>query len=108
MLTVSQFIELLRNAPGDALMMGEFEGSIYPLDADDVRIGVAHEALLLPAGYNGRENDYTSWCSGDGSNRNDSPIIRVNTVILPSVGQSNLDFPKRLDNKDTEKDPDCD
>lgn len=103
-LTVKKFIDLLLLAPPDAVVFGEFEGGIYPLTANEVRIGRAHESELIAKGESGRAEAYTGWSDGDEGHDRRYKVLRCVDAVLPAVGQSGRDFPTRLDGEPAEID----
>lgn len=96
MITVAEFIEILKRAPQDAIVMGEFEGSIGPLESDEIRIG---EASVIEHPYTDG-GTFTVWSMGRHDGKNLLPgerVIRVVKVLLPSVGQSDSQYPLRVE-----------
>lgn len=89
MITVAEFIEILKRAPQDAVVMGEFEGSISPLSADEIRLGEASE--IEHSYTNG--GTFTIWSIG---RSNEPRVVRVIKVLLPNVGQSGEHYTQRV------------
>lgn len=94
MITVAEFIKILKRAPQDAIVMGEFEGSINPLESDEIRIGEASE---IECPYNNSNGTFTIWTSGPVNElRPGEKLVRVVKVLLPDVGQSGREYPLRI------------
>lgn len=82
LVTVGVLIALLQRVPPDAVVFGEFEGQIYPLELDNMRIGMAAPGVKLSTGF--------LWGPAEPGDA-DSVV-----AVLPDVGQSGDVFPRRL------------
>lgn len=89
-----RLIELLSMIDPESEVLQEFEGNVFSLDEDDVRVGKVDLIRLSPANEI-RPEPHDIW-SVHGYHDDDPRLVVTSPAVVVGVGQSESDWPERI------------